>query len=695
LALYLLGPPIIELDGTAIQFRRRKVLALLAYLAVTAQTHSRDALADLLYPEQDRSRAMSDFRQTLSTLRRAIGQRWLSVDWSSVSLPARSGLWVDVVQFRRLVREIRELDREGAVVQALALLTEGERIYRSDFLYGFYLRNNRDFEEWQLFEQENLRRDYASILERLVEIYEARGELEPAINWASRLLSLDPLCENVHRHLMRLYSQAGRRAAALRQYESCRSVLEKELGAPPDEETQRLSEEIRTGRVASDQRPAPDYRHKNYQHTTKHQRRSTHSGTNQSHRQVIFFTADIESGFGGVFRSGRHVQEGLSRYEALLQSVIEDAGGQIVKADIGGFRVVFLSVSGAISAALNAQLSLQREEAMCPSDKAMPGKPAQSRARIVLSTGDEGRAGSVVDQGFRLLNAAHAGQILVSAAAAELSRGFLAEGSTIRSLGSHRLTDLGPPQTIFQLLHPNLYTDFPSLRVLDGRPNNLRSQLTSLIGRERELVEVHDLLRREDVRILILTGPAGTGKTTLAVHAAAELFDHFEHGVFFVDLSVLQEPAQVIPAITKTLDVSECRGQSRPLGEILKDYLKGRQILLLLDNFEHVASAANQMVELLADSSQLKVLATSRESLHVRGERVFPVAPLRLPESGINLAPERLIQYDAVRLLVERAVAVRPDFAVTNDNARAVAEICLRLDGLPLAIELAASRLKV
>ena len=307
--------------------------------------------------------------------------------------------------------------------------------------------------------------------------------------------------------------------------------------------------------------------------------------------------------------------------------------------------------------------------------------------------GKEGYSGPVVNRTAFLLGAACGRQILLSAAAAELAKNTLPRGATLRSLGSHRLKDLGPPQSIFQLTHPDFVSDFSPLRSLDNLPNNLSSQPTSLIGREKDLADVLDILAGEDTRILTLTGTGGTGKTRLAQQAAAELIDSFEHGVFFVDLAAVREPAQVVPAIAGTLDVRETMGEARPLFEILKDYLKNRQMLLLLDNFEHLLPAAELVAELLVSCPRLEFLVISREPIHLQGEQEITVSPLSLPPPGRSA--ERLRRYDSVRLFIERAVSVRLDFALTDENALTISEICVRLDGLPLAIELAASRLKV
>jgi predicted ATPase len=249
------------------------------------------------------------------------------------------------------------------------------------------------------------------------------------------------------------------------------------------------------------------------------------------------------------------------------------------------------------------------------------------------------------------------------------------------------------PEQIFQLVAPDLMADFPPLNTLDARRTNLPAQPTPLIGREREVADVTALLRRGDVRLVTLTGPGGTGKTRLGFQIAAELLDDFAEGTYFVDLAPISDPDLVASVIAQTLGARETGG--RPLVELLNTYLREKHLLLLLDNFEQVLSAAPLVAGLLAAAPRLKVLVTSREVLHLRSEKEFPVPPLELPDPQHPKEIETLSQYAAVQLFIARALDVKPDFAVTNQNAPALAEVCARLDGLPLALELAAARIKL
>ncbi|HUG38092.1 MAG TPA: AAA family ATPase, partial [Candidatus Limnocylindrales bacterium] len=318
---------------------------------------------------------------------------------------------------------------------------------------------------------------------------------------------------------------------------------------------------------------------------------------------------------------------------------------------------------------------------------------ADLRVRMGLHTGEPtpsggGYVGLDLHRAARICAAGHGGQVLLSDAIRGLAGRAVPDGVGLRDLGEHRLKDLQHPEHLFQLLIPGLPSEFPPLRTLEARPHNLPLQATTLLGRAREVAAARERVLRDDVRLLTLTGPGGTGKTRLALQVAAELIDHFADGVFFVPLAPISDPGLVASTVALTLGIRDPGG--RPVLENLREHLRDRQILLVLDNFEQILLAAPLVGELLAVCRGLKVLVTSRAPLELRGEQEFPVPPLALPDPKHPPPIEALGQYGAVALFIERATAIRPDFAVTNDNAPAVAEICVRLDGLPLAIELAA-----
>ena len=380
----------------------------------------------------------------------------------------------------------------------------------------------------------------------------------------------------------------------------------------------------------------------------------------------------------------------FARQEAILRAAITAHDGYTYKQIGDAFQAAFQTAPAALAAAGAAQQALAAEP--------WPATIGPLCVRMALHTGTtderaDDYVGPVLNRVARLLSAGHGGQILLSAATYELVRDTLPAGAVLRDLGAHRLKDLVRPEHVWQMVVPGLPTEFPPLRTLDARPNNLPAQPNACIGREAELATVAGRLRQPAVRLLTLTGPGGVGKTRLALQLAADLLDDYADGVFFVPLAPLVDPELVVPTIAQTLDLPAAG--ARPPLALLTEGLRHKACLLVLDNFEHVAAAAAALPPLLAAAPRLKVLVTSRAPLQLYGEQEFAVPPLALPTPHPRPALHQLTQYAAVRLFIARALEVHPDFAVTNANAPAVAEICARLDGLPLAIELAAARVRL
>jgi class 3 adenylate cyclase len=401
---------------------------------------------------------------------------------------------------------------------------------------------------------------------------------------------------------------------------------------------------------------------------------------------ITFLASDLGDGPGAGRRPARQERALARRHAALLGDAIAAQGGVRLRETGGTLYAAFPMASDALAVATDARRAVSAE----PSAAELA-----ARLRIALHTGETPvQAGRYVTTPLkrvaRLLGAAYGGQVLLSATTAELVRHQLPAGVDLRDLGEHRFSDLEPPGQIFQLNVAELPIDFPPIKTLDWHPHNLPGQLTSLIGRERDVTAVDHLLRRHDVRLVTLTGPGGIGKTRLAQHIAASVVDAYDDGVFLVSLAAIDDPVFVLSTIAQTLDLAVPEGQEPRAA--LFGYLADRQMLLVLDNFEHVIEAATDVVALLAACPRVKVLATSREVLNARGERGYAVPPMTLPDPGQALSLDRLSDYDAVRLFIVRAIEANPRFAVPNGVGSTVVDICRRLDGLPLPIELAADR---
>jgi predicted ATPase/class 3 adenylate cyclase len=403
----------------------------------------------------------------------------------------------------------------------------------------------------------------------------------------------------------------------------------------------------------------------------------------QASRTLTFLFTDLEGSTRLWEQFPREMKDALERHDAIMWAAVEGSNGQVVKGTGDGFMAVFPSAPDGASACLSAQRSLQSEPW---------GETGALRVRMGLHTGvAETRArdyfGPTVIRTARLMAVGHGGQVLLSEAAAALIVDQLPDAAT------HRLKDLGRPERVFQLVHPGLVTDFPPLKT-PTRASNLPAQASAFVGRRAELEEIDERLGDEAVRMLTLVGPGGTGKTRLALRAAAEHADRFADGVFFVDLSAVRDTESVLTAIASAVGLNETIGESL-LAELTR-HLHEQRALLVLDNFEQVTAAATTVVQLLQGCPGVRLLVTSREALHVRDEHVLWVPPLSLPPADARRpSAEQLAQFEAVQLFSERAKAGSPNFRLSDDNAPAVAEICLRLDGLPLAIELATARINL
>ncbi len=390
---------------------------------------------------------------------------------------------------------------------------------------------------------------------------------------------------------------------------------------------------------------------------------------------VTFLFTDIEGSTRMWESDPGGMTAALQHHDGVLTTLIADFGGVLFKHTGDGVCAAFASPSDAIAAAAAAEAAIRSEP-----------DAARLKIRVGLHTGeaevrDGDYFGITLSRAARLMDAAHGGQVLVSSSSAALL-GELPDDLSLTDLGEHRLKDLSGREHIFQLTGAELQLEFPPIRTLDAVDNNLPEQLSAFVGRRSELAMVRDMLRQD--RLVTLTGVGGMGKTRLAVQAAAESLAEFPGGIFLVELAPIADDDFLLAEIARSLGVPE--QASRPLMDTIIDFLASRDALLILDNCEHLIGGAAKAAEvLLRGAPRLRILATSREGLSVAGERLWQVPPMQFEDDGT----------DAIDLFVARARLIRPDFEVAGEVADAVGQICRRLDGVPLAIELATARLKV
>jgi len=402
---------------------------------------------------------------------------------------------------------------------------------------------------------------------------------------------------------------------------------------------------------------------------------------------TLLFT-DIEGSTRLLQQVGHRYDGILTACRQLLRAAFHRWNGYEVDTQGDAFFVAFACATDAVSAAVEMQRALA----------AHPWSAgATVQVRMGLHTGEpqrsaEGYVGLDVHRAARIMSAGHGGQVLLSQTTRDLVEHDLPDGVSLRDLGAHRLKDLLHPSHLFELVISGLPADFPPLKTLDTHHNHLPLQPTPLIGREPEVAEISALLKQPEMRLLTLLGPGGIGKTRLVIAVATQMRSFFVGGTCFVGLAALSDPQLVMPTIARELGLKE--SGNRPPLEQVQALVGEQQFLLVLDNFEQVVAAAQELEELLADCPGLSILVTSRAVLHLSAEQVVPVPPLALPSLSTS-DHEDIAESAAVTLFVQRAHHILPSFQLTPTNARAIAEVCVWLDGLPLAIELAAARVKL
>lgn len=652
----LLGRLEVTADGVDLTPTRPKQRALLAVLLLRAnEVVSTDDLVDTLWGERPPETAATALHGHISALRKRLGADRIETRPPGYRFSLADPDELDIHRFERLVVEARAQDpaaRSQKLRNALALFR------------GEPLADLR-FEAFASGEAARLEELRIAAIQLQIEADLELGRQSEVIPELERLIADHPLREGLRTQLMLALYRVGRQSEALNVAQEVRSLLVGELGVEPGPVLQQLERQIlnQDPELAAPDLPAP-------------LRQS--AAPSKPTGLVTFLATELERPTRPSRPTGDLVASQAERQRELVRTITGRHGGFEVDVEGTSIRVAF----GRARDAAAASAGIQRASRSIGIRVQIGIDSAE-----VIAT-DAGYAGLGLRGAAHICRAAHGGQILISQATRDLLREAPLDEADMFDLGEHRLADLERARRLYQLGPPGLDSVFPPPRSLATRSTNLPVQATPLIGREREIAELRELVAGPDVRLVTLTGAGGTGKTRLAVHAAAELLDEFPDGVWLVDLAPLADPDLVVPTIARTLGINEPGGESP--AETLGRQVRQLRLLLVLDNFEHLRAAGPSIAVLLAGGTGLNVLATSRTALRLAAERVYQLSPLETPTAVDGIG--RVVAVDSVALFVARARAVRPEFEVTVDNAKAVAEVCRMLDGLPLAIELAAAR---
>ena len=668
-AFRILGPIEVVADSRPLAVGGRRQLKLLSLMILHPnRALSTDALIDAVWGSDRSAGALNRLQMAVTRLRRVLGP--LDENGTSRVRTVGGGYLLsirpdelDADVFRAGVRRGRQALGSGDAEGAVSLLNDALGLWRGEPLAEV------SFEE---FAQPEIRQ-----LEELrILAFEARIEAEmrlrrhgELIGELEGLLAEHPTRESLAAQLMRALYRSGRQHDALAVFQRTRAQLIAELGIEPGPALRSLQSEILEQRPSLEIESAGLERRAGAPATTEAPASVIPSGT------VTMLFTDIEGSTALVHELGDGYGELLLLHDRVLREACSRHRGVEVAHLGDGLFIAFTSARAALDSALDAQRALAR--AKWPGD-------VEVRVRMGIHTG-EPRVyehtywGEDVHYAARVGDAAHGGQVLVSAATAAL-----VADADLRELGEFRLKDFPVPRRLLQLG----FEDHPPIRTLGPLTSNLPTSRGTLIGRERERRQLIDLLDSTDAPIVTITGAGGAGKTRLALAVAESIAEDLKHGVFFVPLAEIGDPEEVPAAIATRLGIR--LPETGDSMQRIAAAVAGRRLVLLLDNFEHLLAAGPGIATLAANGPDLRLLITSQAPLHVRGERVVPLGPLALPTEA---TAESVADAAASQLLLERARAVAPDLRLTEANAEAIAELCRALDGLPLALELAAARL--
>ncbi|WP_309895985.1 BTAD domain-containing putative transcriptional regulator [Archangium sp.] len=752
--LHLLGVPRIERDGAPVALVRHKALALLTYVALTRRRHERALLAGLLWPEHEPSRARASLRTALWELVQALGAEVLEVGRDAVALPVGTATWVDVHHFEQLREATSPQTGEGPE-EGLEELAEAATLYRGELLLGVQLKGCEDFEAWRQSQSMRLRSGLGDVLRRLAEAYAARGQFARALPFARRLASLEPFDEQAQALIMRLLAWSGQRAEALRQYERLCATLAEELGVRPGVECRRLHSELSLGRtppmpVARERREpvAPPSSSAISEGAKAHAgdppplalrllgpleirlRGSPVEGVSHKAAALLAYLAltrrrhtrealalllwpetETPQRLGSLRTALSHLHLSLGEHWLDVDdSGVELAAREAVHVDVGRFELL-TGASSASPRELAEAVALWRGDFLqgfeleldrCPTflewhaaqTEHLRSRLVHALRQLITHHAQAERPREALPYALRLVEL----EPLDEQAHCHLMRLYDACGQHEQALAQYEAcaallaSELGVhPQQETRELAALLRSGRGPSRPLPHRPpgpsraSPLPAPLASFVGREAELAALAQRLEDPHCRLLTLTGPGGVGKSVLALEAARRQAPRFKDGAWLVSLAPVTSAELLAPAIAEALGLQAASGGDT-LGQLL-EHLRERHLLLVLDGMEHLLGAAPLLVELAEHAPGLELLVTSQERLGVRGEWELVLEGLPCVEGAAPGEPGRA----ALELFVRIATRVNAAFRLEPEQEPTVVRLCRRLEGLPLALELAAA----
>ena len=660
LYISLLGTPQILVDGFPIKISTARTIPLIAYLAITGKSQTREILASLLWTDSTQKKALAALRTTLWRLKVAGLENWITLDRNKIDLNHHGNIEIDVVNFKTILDKCNSHGHPPSQIclYCTPSLTEAVELYHGDFMSGFNISKAPTFDDWRMQQSEMLQTLQLNALERLVRCHRTFGNFNLAIHYARIWLNLDRLNENAHFQLLQLYSITGQRTAGISFYKHYKEVLSRELGIEPAEEMTSLYKLIQNGQSA----PA----------------------SKQRVKTPVFLIADFEKSALYWANAGSKKNAILYTYTNIVKETARRFGGLILQKSDESITLLFED-GQPLHCAVTIHLKLKNT---------VWGEPGPPSIRMVLySTSIEGDSASnfamLTQTASSLLSISWGGQIVFSDQTLRLLD--IPVGSQVKDLGFHFLNNIEGSIHVYELIHPHLPSaEHPPLQSSTQQLINFPILSPAFFGREQELEELAHLFTSPDYRIISLVGPGGIGKTRLAVQFASQVAQYFLDGVYFTSFAYIQDPDFIPILLAEALKFSfyGSTNQTEQLGK----YLHRMKALLVIDNFEHMRiEGAKLLAILLAKTHHLKILITSRERLNMIAETILEVHGLPVPPTATDEYAET---YSSIKLFVHNAQKNFPRFSYQN-NKEAITRICQLVDGIPLGILLASSWVRV